>query len=77
VHSPELGLWPLCSTKAHRQGHNREREGGNGEPGSGITGVQAAMWRPGDGGETVAERKLGNGGARASEEGESEMGEVW
>jgi hypothetical protein len=63
------GAWKLTG------GGTTER-GEHGEPSSGLTGAQAAMWRPGDGGEMTAERKLGNGGAQASKEGESEMGEV-
>jgi hypothetical protein len=80
-----IGVW----WHAHRSlasGHSRARKltgggttdrGEHGEPGSGLTGARAAAWRPGDGGEMAAERMLNNDGAWASEEGESEMGEVW
>jgi hypothetical protein len=44
----ELGLRPLRCTEAHRRGA-RER-GKRGELGSGLTGAQAALRRPGDGG---------------------------
>jgi hypothetical protein len=57
-------------------GGGTTERGEYGELGSGLIGVRAAVWRPGDGEETAEERKLGNSGARASEEGESEMGEV-
>jgi hypothetical protein len=57
-------------------GGGTTERGEHGELSSGITGARAAAWRPGDGGETVEERKLGNSGAWASEEGKSEMGEV-
>jgi hypothetical protein len=74
VRSPEHGLRPLRSTEACRRGHNRER----GTRGSqlGPHRGSVAVWRPGDGGEIAEERKLGNSGTRASEEGEIEMGEV-
>jgi hypothetical protein len=66
--SPELGLRPLRSMEAHRRGCNSER------------GTRAAVWRPGDGEETATGREVSNRGARASGEGESELGrcgEVW
>jgi hypothetical protein len=58
-------------------GGGTTERGEHGELGSGFTGARAAAWRPGDSGEMAEERKLGNSGAQASEEGESEMGEVW
>jgi hypothetical protein len=61
--SPELGLRSLRCTEARRRGRNREREtlGTQLGPhrGSGLTGAQAMLRRPGDG---AAE--LGGGGAR-------------
>jgi hypothetical protein len=72
--SPGHGLQPLWSTEAHQQGHNREK-GTQGTwlgPHRGSGGGVATEGRWGnDGGE-----KLSNNGAQASEEGESEMGEV-
>jgi hypothetical protein len=71
--------WSLAS------GHSRARKltsggtterGEHGEPDSGITGARVVAWRPGGGGKMAAERKLSNSVAQASEEGESEMGEV-
>jgi hypothetical protein len=63
--APEHGLRPLRSTEARRRGHNRER------------GTRLGPHRgSGDGGEIAEERKLSNSDARASEEGENEMGEV-
>jgi hypothetical protein len=64
--SPELGLRPLWCTEARRWGRKRER---------GTWGTQwAAVWRPGDGEELAAGRKVGDRGARVSGEGESELG---
>jgi hypothetical protein len=57
-------------------GGGTTERGEHGELGSGLTGARAAAWRPSNGGETAEERKLRNSGARASEERESEMGEV-
>jgi hypothetical protein len=62
------------STEARRWGTTERGE--HKELGSGLTGAQVVAWRPGDGGEMKEERKLDNSSARASEEGESEMGEV-
>jgi hypothetical protein len=58
-------------------GGGTTERGEHGEPSSGLTGAQAAVWRPGNGGEMATKRKLSNGGSRALEEGKSEMGEVW
>jgi hypothetical protein len=67
--SGHSGAWKLVG------GGTTER-GEHGELGSGLTGARAAAWRLSDSGETAKERKLSNSGARASEEGESAMGEV-
>jgi hypothetical protein len=48
--------------------------GERGEPGGRLTEAQAAVWRPGDGEEIAMGREVGNRGARASGEGESELG---
>jgi hypothetical protein len=68
--SGHSGAWKLIGGGTTERGEHREL-------GPGLTGARAAAWRPGDGGEMVEERELGNSGARASKEGESEMGEVW
>jgi hypothetical protein len=44
--------------------------GEHGELGSGFTGAQASVWRPGDGGETAEEGELSDSGTHASGEGE-------
>jgi hypothetical protein len=62
MRSLELGLWPLRSKGARRRGRNRER---------GTQGTRLERWC---GHWETAERKLGNGGARGSREGESERG---
>jgi hypothetical protein len=49
--------------------------GVHGESISGLTGAQAAVWRPGDSGEETAEEALGVGSARAWRE-EKESGEM-
>jgi hypothetical protein len=51
-------------------GGGTTERGENRELGSGFTGAQASVWRPGDGGEMAEERELSNNGTRASEEGE-------
>jgi hypothetical protein len=68
--SGHFGAWKLIGGDTTERGEHREL-------GAGLTGARAVAWRPGDGGETAEERELSNSGARASEEGESEMGEVW
>jgi hypothetical protein len=67
--SGHSGAWKLA-------GEDTTERGEHGEPGSSLTGARALVWRPGNGGEMVVERKLGNSGAQASKEEESEMGEV-
>jgi hypothetical protein len=64
-------------------GHSRAREligGGTTErernTGNSARASSGLGRRCGDGRETAEERKFGNSGARASKEGESEMGEV-
>jgi hypothetical protein len=44
------------------------------EPSGRLTEARAAVWQPGDGEETAAGREVGNQGAQASGEGESELG---
>jgi hypothetical protein len=61
--SGHSGAWKLTG------GGTTER-GEHGELGSSLTGARAAVWRPGDDGETAEERELDNSGTRASEEGE-------
>jgi hypothetical protein len=48
--------------------------GERGEPGGRLTESQAAVWRRGDGEEIAAGREVSYRGARASGEGESELG---
>jgi hypothetical protein len=60
-----IGAWPIGGGTTDR-----------GELSSALTGARTVAWRSGNVGETVEERKLGNSGARASEEGESEMQEL-
>jgi hypothetical protein len=55
-------------------GGGATERGERGEPGGQLTEAWAAVWRPGDGEETAAGRVVGNLGARASGEGESELG---
>jgi hypothetical protein len=62
------GAWPPEHGSSSVGAQQREENTGN--------SARAAVWRPGDGGEMAEERKLDNSSARASEEGESEMGEV-
>jgi hypothetical protein len=54
-------------------GGSTER-GERGEPGGRLTEARAVVWRPGDGEETAVGREVGNRGARALGEGESELG---
>jgi hypothetical protein len=65
------GAWPLTTPE-----HGSSSVGAQQREGNTGNSARAAAWRPGDDGETTEERKLSNNGARASEEGESEMGEV-
>jgi hypothetical protein len=59
VHS---GAWKLV-------GGGTTESGEHGELVSGLTRPRAAAWRPSDDKEMAEERKLGNSGARALEEG--------
>jgi hypothetical protein len=65
------GAWPPATPE-----HGSSLVGAQQREGNTGNSARAAVWRPGDDGETVEERKLGNNGTRASKEGESEMGEV-
>jgi hypothetical protein len=64
------------STASGHSGAQKLADGGttaraeHGELGSGLTGAQASVWRPGDGGEMAEEGELGDNGTRASGEGE-------
>jgi hypothetical protein len=55
-------------------GGGAKERGERGEPDGWLTEARTAVWRPGDGEELAAGRKVGNRGARASREGESELG---
>jgi hypothetical protein len=63
----------LCGARKLAGGGATMR-GERGEPGGRLTEAQAAVWRPGDGEEIAMGREVGNRGARASGEGESELG---
>jgi hypothetical protein len=77
--------WPATElVEARLSGRSRARwpagggameRGVHGESISGLTGAQAAVWRPGDSGEETAEEALGVGSARAWRE-EKESGEM-
>jgi hypothetical protein len=58
---------------AHRRWHNGERV--HGESISGLTGARAAVWRPGDDGEEMAEEALNADGTWAQRR-EGGWGEV-
>jgi hypothetical protein len=68
---PLTGAWPPATLV-----HGSSPVGAKQREGSTGNSARASVWRPGDDGETTEERELGNSGTRASEEGESEMGEV-
>jgi hypothetical protein len=68
--SDQSGALKLTGGGATERGEHREL-------GSGLTGVRAAVWRPGDGGETPEEEELGDSGAHATGEGKECSGEVW
>jgi hypothetical protein len=63
----------LCGAQKLTGGGATER-GERGKPGGWLTEAWAAVWRPGDGEETAVGREVSNREARASGEGESEMG---
>jgi hypothetical protein len=63
-----------CSGARQLTGDGAMEREEHGESVSGLTGVQAAAWRPGDGGEEVAVEALGAGDAWAWRE-EKEDGE--
>jgi hypothetical protein len=67
--------WPSGRSGARRHTDDGATERGEHEESiSGLTGVRAAVWRPGDGGEEAAVVALDGGGARAWRE-EKESGE--
>jgi hypothetical protein len=63
----------LCGARKLTGGGATER-GEHGEPDGRLNEVRAAVWRPGNGEETATGREVCNRGARASVEGESELG---
>jgi hypothetical protein len=63
----------LCGARKLADGGATAR-GERGEPGGRLIKARAAVWRSGDGEETATGREVGNRGARASGEGESELG---
>jgi hypothetical protein len=69
--------WSLASGRSGAQklaGGGTKERGERGEPGGWLTEAQAVVWWSGDGGELAAGRRVGDRGARASGEGESELG---
>jgi hypothetical protein len=63
----------LCGAQKLAGGGATAR-GEHGEPSGWLTEAWAAVWRPSDGEETATGREVGNRGARALGEGESELG---
>jgi hypothetical protein len=63
-----------CSGARKLTDGGAKERGERGEPSGWLTEARAAVLRPGDGEELAAGRKVGNRGARASGEGESELG---
>jgi hypothetical protein len=55
-------------------GGGAKERGERGEPDGWLTEARAVLWRPGDGEELAVGRKVDDRGARASGEGESELG---
>jgi hypothetical protein len=68
------GAWPPASAEHGSSPAGVQQSGEHGEPGGRLTEARVVVWRPGDGEETAAGREVGNRGARALGEGESELG---